>query len=62
MEKQSRLRRAVRKLKRMQVTESYVICCQERQRGLLGGAEALFGGTKIEKGLLEPCVVLRFEP
>lgn len=62
MEKQSRLTRILRKLKCMQVTESHVIYCQERQRGLLGGAEALLGGTKIQKGLLEPCVVLRFEP
>ena len=45
----------------MEVTEGRASCHHERQRGLLGGAEALFRGRNIW-GLLEPFVVLRFEP
>ena len=45
-EKQGSLGRAVRKLELMEDTGSYVICCQGKQRGLLGGIAALFGAGK----------------
>lgn len=56
-EQEGSLGRAVRKLRLMEDTGSYGICCQWKQKGLLGSAAALFGAGKYG-GLLESRVVL----